>query len=247
VANAYRVLTSEGKVSDGFRWTPQDAGGDVRARLSADGVRFTANGAADPAQRLSADELASLVGEADGEEDAARRAPESPGEETRADRFYAQLVAENSDERRFFRRLAAHDSPETVDAVRVLFAHWEELGGSIHWVGNDTMSSAFLTLVETIAPSRWISPMSLMPGSGWAGSAYVAFKALAVHEPFTDHALRAEFLRRLNELVGVDLQERKPGPDPSFQLSVLEKDRNRELLVETLTWFRDRWESRGTD
>lgn len=247
VANAYRVLTSEGKVSDGFRWTPQDVGGDVRARLSADGVRFTANGAADPAQRLSADELASLVGEADGEEDAAQRAPESQGEETRADRFYAQLVAENSDERRFFRRLAAHDSPETVDAVRALFAHWEELGGSIHWVGNDTMSSAFLTLGETIAPSCWISPMSFMPGSGWVGSAHVACQILAVHEPFTDHALRAEFLRRLNELEGVDLQERKPGPDPSFQLSVLEKDRNRELLVETLTWFRDRWESWGTD
>ncbi|MBK0371487.1 DUF262 domain-containing protein [Streptomyces sp. RB110-1] len=246
VANAYRVLTSEGKVSDGFRWTPQDAGGDVRSRLSDDGVRFTANGAADPAQRLSADELASLVGEADGEEDAAP-APESQGEETRADQFYAQLVAENSDERRFFRRLAAHDSPETVDAVRALFAHWEELGCSIQWVGNDTMSSAFLTLDETIAPSRWTSPMSLMPGSGWAGSAHVAFQALAVHEPFTDHALRAEFLRRLNELEGVDLQERKPGPDLSFQLSVLEKDRNRELLVETLTWFRDRWESRGTD
>ncbi|WP_053758419.1 GmrSD restriction endonuclease domain-containing protein [Streptomyces sp. AS58] len=247
VANAYRVLTSEGKVSDGFRWTPQDVGGDVRARLSADGVRFTTNGAADPAQRLSADELASLVGEADGEEDAAQRAPESQGEETRADRFYAQLVAENSDERRFFRRLAAHDSPETVDAVRALFAHWEELGGSVRWVGNDTMSSAFLTLGETSAPGRLISPISLMPGGGWVGSAHVAFRLLAVHEPFTDHALRAEFLRRLNELEGVDLQERKPGPDPSFQLSVLENDRNRELLVETLTWFRDRWEGWGTD
>ncbi|WP_327715978.1 DUF262 domain-containing protein [Streptomyces sp. NBC_00490] len=247
VANAYRVLTSEGKVSEGFRWTPQDVGGDVRARLSADGVRFTANGAADPAQRLSADELASLVGEADGEEDATQRAPESQGEETRADRFYAQLVAENSDERRFFRRLATHDSPETVEAVRALFAHWEELGGSIHWVGNDTMSSAFLALGETIAPGRLIAPMSLMPGAGWAGWAHVDVQILAAHKPFTDHALRTEFLRRLNELEGVDLQERKPGPDPRFQLSVLEKHRNRELLVETLTWFRDRWESRGTD
>ncbi|MGW1036724.1 hypothetical protein ACWD4Z_31550 [Streptomyces antibioticus] len=109
------------------------------------------------------------------------------------------------------------------------------------------MSSAFLTLGETSAPGRLISPMSLMPGGGWAGSAHVAFQILGVHEPFTDHALRAKFLRRLNELERIDLQERKPGPDPSFQVSVLEKDRNRELLVETLTWFRDRWESRGTD
>ncbi|MEU6879973.1 DUF262 domain-containing protein [Streptomyces sp. NPDC046712] len=251
VANAYRVLTSEGKVSDGFRWTPQDAGGDVRSRLSDDGVRFTANGAADPAQRLSADELASLIAEADdpadSEEETAQSAPESQGEETRADQFYAQLVAENSDERRFFRRLAAHDSLETVDAVRALFTHWEELGGSIHWVGNDTMSSAFLKLGETIAPGRSISLMSLMPGGGWAGSAHVSFQVLAAQEPFTDRALRTEFLRRLNELEGVDLQETNPGPDPRFELSVLEKDRNRELLGETLTWFRDRWESRGTD
>jgi hypothetical protein len=31
---------------------------------------------------------------------------------------------------------------------------------------------------------------------------------------------------------------------PSFRLSVLEKDRNRELFAETLAWFRDRWEKR---
>ncbi|MEU0621833.1 hypothetical protein ABZ329_13370 [Streptomyces rubiginosohelvolus] len=88
--------------------------------------------------------------------------------------------------------------------------------------------------------------MSFMLGSGWAGSAHVAFRTLAVQEPFSDYTLRAEFHRRLNELDGVGLEERKPGPDPSFQLSVLEKGRNRELLVETLTWFRERWESWGT-
>src|SRR5690606_27708635 len=77
VTNAYRVLTSEGKVSDGFRWaTPQEAGSDdIRARLAADGVRFTAAGAADPAQRLTADDLAALLAgtdddRADGEDTA---------------------------------------------------------------------------------------------------------------------------------------------------------------------------------
>ncbi|MFE7956339.1 DUF262 domain-containing protein [Streptomyces sp. NPDC057413] len=250
VANAYRVLTSEGKVSDGFRWTPQDHGGDVRARLTADGVRFTANGAADPVQRLSSDDLALLVGgaeddQADGEEDTAQRIPESQGEQTIADPFYLQLVAENAPERRFFRQLAADNTRETVEAVRELFARWEELGGWINTVGHDN-TGAFLMLGEAGAPASGVSPMSLTPGCGQGGSVYVAFLGLPRHEPFTDHALRAEFLRRLNELEGVDLQERKPGrgPDPSFRLSVLEKDRNRELLVETLTWFRNCWESR---
>ncbi|CAL2061195.1 MULTISPECIES: DUF262 domain-containing protein [Streptomyces] len=249
VANAYRVLTSEGKVSDGFRWTPQDHGGDVHARLTADGVRFTANGAADPAQRLSADDLALLVGgaeddQADGEEGTAQHIPESQGEQTHADPFYLQLVAENAPERRFFRQLAVDNSRETVEAVRELFARWEELGGWINTVGHDN-TGAFLMLGAAGAPDSWVSPMSLTPGCGQGGSVYVAFLGLTGHESFTDHALCAELLRRLNELEGVDLQERKPGrgPDPSFKLSVLEKDRNRELLVETLTWFRDRWES----
>ncbi|MFE5907867.1 DUF262 domain-containing protein [Streptomyces wedmorensis] len=252
VANAYRVLTSDGKVSDGFRWTPQDVGGDVRARLTADGVRFTANGAADPAQRLSADGLASLVGEADdqadGEEDAAQHTPESQGDQTDADPFYLQLVAENSPERRFFRQLAADNSRETVEAVRALFARWEELGGSIVTVGNDT-TGASLVLGEAGAPPSEISPVSLTPGCGLGGTAYFNFQWLAVQEPFTNSSLRAEFLRLLNELEGVDLQERQPGqgPDPSFPLSVLEKDHNRELIVEALMWFRDRWKGRGTD
>ncbi|WP_431955155.1 GmrSD restriction endonuclease domain-containing protein [Actinacidiphila sp. bgisy167] len=254
VANAYRVLTSEGKVSDGFRWTPQDQGGDVHARLTADGIRFTANGAADPAQRLSVDDLALLVGGADddqavGKEDTAQRTPESQDEETRADRFYRQLVAENSPERRFFRQLAEDNSRETVEAVRALFARWEELGGSINVVGGDNATGAFLTLGESGAPGSGISPLSLTPGCGLGGNAYVGFQYLAAQEPFTDRVLCSELLRHLNELEGVDLQMRKPGqgPDPSFRLSVLEKDRNRELLVETLTWFRDRWESRDTD
>ncbi|MGX1311034.1 alkylated DNA nucleotide flippase Atl1 [Streptomyces calvus] len=248
VANAYRVLTAEGKVSDGFRWTPQDVGGDVRARLSDDGVRFTAGGAADPTQRLSVDDLALLVGgaeddQADDEEDAAQPIPESQVEQTQADPFYLQLMAENSPERRFFRQLAKNNSSGTVEAVRALFDRWEEIGGSILHLGNDHVIGAHLTLGEAGTPGSGISPMGLLPSSG-GGTAYVAFQTLAVHEPFNDHALRAEFLRLLNELEGVDLQERKPGPDPTFLLSVLENDRNRELLVEALMWLQDRWESR---
>jgi alkylated DNA nucleotide flippase Atl1 len=246
VANAYRVLTSEGKVSDGFRWAPQDAGGDVRARLSDDGVRFTAGGAADPAQRLSADELASLVSDvddpADSEEDTAQSAPESRGKETDADSFYLQLVAESSPERRFFRELAKDNSPGTVEAVRSLLARWEEIGGAVHYPGGTKASGsgAILTLEEAGTPDSVISPMGFTPGCGLGGTAYVG--------SFTDRTLRAEFLRLLNELEGIDLQEREPGrgPNPNFPLSVLEEDRNRELLVEALMRVRDRWESRDT-
>ncbi|WP_329227233.1 hypothetical protein [Streptomyces canus] len=86
VANAYRVLTSEGRVSEGFRWTSDDEGGDVCSRLTADGIRFTVTGSADPVQRLTADDLALLVNEDDDRtegEDTARRTPGGrQGEET---------------------------------------------------------------------------------------------------------------------------------------------------------------------
>lgn len=73
----------------------------------------------------------------------------------------------------------------------------------------------------------------------------MVFQYLAAREPFTDRALRAEFLARLNALDGVDIPQGKLELRPNIRLSLLEKDRNRELLTETLTWFRDRWEGRG--
>jgi uncharacterized protein with ParB-like and HNH nuclease domain/alkylated DNA nucleotide flippase Atl1 len=238
VANAYRVLTSEGKVSDGFRWAaPQDTGRDVRAQLAADGVRFTATGAADLAQRLTSDDLAALLAgtdddRADGEDTAQDGAAEAPGEETRAERF--------------FRQLAADDSPETVEAVRALFAHWQGLGGWIGHGAGHVITSAYLMLGEVGGPGRGIWPMTLYPGAGRGGTAEVVFQYLAAREPFTDRALRAELLSRLNALDGVDVPEGKLELRPNIRLSLLEKDRNRELLTETLTWFRDRWEGRGT-
>ncbi|MGA5566110.1 GmrSD restriction endonuclease domain-containing protein [Streptomyces platensis] len=236
VANAYRVLTSQGKVSDGFRWTSPDDGGDVRTRLTADGIRFTVNGAADPAQRVTADDLALLLTsaddtEADGE-DAAQRTAHGQGGETRADRFFHQL--------------AADDSPETVAAVRALLHRWEEGGG---WVGHgagQVTTSAFLMLGEAGAPGRGIWPLTLYPGSGCGGTAEVVFQHLAAREPFTDRGLRAELLGRLNELKGVDISEGKLALRPSFRLSLLEEYHNRGLLAETLTWFRHCWDTRDT-
>ncbi|MDT3396754.1 DUF262 domain-containing protein [Streptomyces sp. B1866] len=236
VANAYRVLTAEGRISDGFRWADQDSGGDVRARLAADGVRFTVAGSADPAQRLTADDLALLAaraddGQADGEEAAQGTVAGGRGEETRADRF--------------LRQLAADDSAGTVAAVRALLSRWEALGGWIGYGAGHVTTSAFLMLGEAGAPGRGIWPLTLYPGTGRGGTAEVVFQHLAAREPFTDRPLRAELLRRLNGLEGVGIPEGKLELRPGFRLSLLEKDRNHDLLAETLAWFRDRWEGRG--
>ncbi|MFH8788883.1 GmrSD restriction endonuclease domain-containing protein [Streptomyces roseoverticillatus] len=235
VANAYRVLNADGRIAEGFQWTGRD-GGDVRARLSADGIHFTVTGAADPAQRLTSDDLALLLAGTEGEdesavtEETAQDGAEPQGEETRAARF--------------LRQLAADDTPATVSAVRELFTHWEKLGGWIGHGAGEVTTSAFLMLGNAGSPGKGICPLTVYPGSGRGGVAEVVFQHLASREPFTDRSLRAELLGRLNELEGVSIPEGKLELRPSFRLSLLEIDRNREVLCEALGWFRDRWEGR---
>lgn len=231
VVNAYRVLNADGKIADGFRWTGQD-GGDVRARLSADGIHFTITGAADPAQRLTVDDLALLLDSADGQptETASPSGPERQGQETRAARF--------------LRQLSADDAPATVSAIRELLTQWEKLGGWIGYGAGEVTTSAFLMLGRSGAPGQGIWPLTLYPGSGRGGTAEVVFAHMANREPFTDRALRAELLNRLNEMEEVSIPEGKLELRPSFRLSVLEDDRNRERLFATLAWFRDCWERR---
>ncbi|MFE9631344.1 DUF262 domain-containing protein [Streptomyces sp. NPDC006463] len=235
IPRAYRVLTVDGKVADGFRWAPGDAGADVRARLTADGIHFTGSGAADPAQRLTADDLALLLAgnddEADGEATAQHSGEPGQDDQTRAGRF--------------FRQLAADDSPETVKAVHSLFARWEALGGWIgHGAGRVT-TSAFLMLGKPGTAGRGIWPLTLYPGSGRGGTAEVVFQYLAARDPFTDRALRAELLRRLNELDGIEIPEGKLELRPNIRLSLLENDLNLELLAKTLSWFKDHWDHRA--
>jgi alkylated DNA nucleotide flippase Atl1 len=58
--NAYRVLSSDGAISAGFRWNDPHDARDVRAVLEAEGVVFDADRASLD-QRLGAEELAALI------------------------------------------------------------------------------------------------------------------------------------------------------------------------------------------
>ncbi|MFJ8040453.1 DUF262 domain-containing protein [Kitasatospora sp. NPDC096147] len=229
LTNAYRVLNGDGKIAEGFRWTGPD-GGDVRARLSADGIHFTATGAADPAQRLDVDDLSLLLDRTEGRsaEETSLAGPEQEGEETRAARF--------------LRQLSADDSPATVAAVRELLTRWEGLGGWIGYGAGKVTTSAFLMLGRAGAPGQGIWPLTLYPGGGRGGTAEVVFAHMANREPFVDRARRAELLDRLNALDGVTIPEGKLELRPNFRLAVLEKSQDLELLEAALLWFRDRWE-----
>jgi alkylated DNA nucleotide flippase Atl1 len=61
--NGHRVLSSSGRVAEGFRWLDPEDDRDVREVLRAEGVRFDDKGRAAPSQRFRADDLAGLIGE----------------------------------------------------------------------------------------------------------------------------------------------------------------------------------------
>jgi len=69
IPKAWRVLTWDGRVSAGFRWLSPDDARNPREVLELEGVVFDDEGRADPAQRLTPDELHKLLGWFDPEDD----------------------------------------------------------------------------------------------------------------------------------------------------------------------------------
>lgn len=69
LARAWRVLTWDGRISSGFRWSDPTDTRDPRKVLESEGVAFDADGRADPAQRLTVDDLQGLLGWFDPDDD----------------------------------------------------------------------------------------------------------------------------------------------------------------------------------
>ncbi|MFE4196429.1 DUF4268 domain-containing protein [Paenarthrobacter sp. NPDC056912] len=77
--NAWRVLQSGGTISPGFRWAEPGRSDDPRVTLEREGLRFDARGHANPAQFMSAEELAEAAGlDVDEDAIAARRMKSVP-------------------------------------------------------------------------------------------------------------------------------------------------------------------------
>ncbi|GLZ43769.1 DUF262 domain-containing protein [Actinokineospora sp. NBRC 105648] len=217
VANAHRVLGHDGRVSETFRWAGADRG-DVVAVLRADGITVDERGVADPAQRLSARDLADLVGIAAPDDESA---PDEPLDE-RAERFLEQLSADN---------------PEPVmTGLDELAECWAELGGDLGWGEGTTVTSCFFMLHRENLPKIW--PITVYPTDGAAGYFEVVFLYLATRAPFDDQALREELRLRLNKVPGVDIPEGKLALRPKVPLSVLANPDAVDELCAVLRWFR---------
>jgi alkylated DNA nucleotide flippase Atl1 len=69
LARAWRVLTWDGRISAGFRWSDAADTRDPREVLENEGVKFDSDGRADASQRLSVDDLQALLGWFDPDDD----------------------------------------------------------------------------------------------------------------------------------------------------------------------------------
>jgi alkylated DNA nucleotide flippase Atl1 len=210
--NAHRVLTSEGTVSPSFRW-PDGRAETPRAVLETEGVTFSDGGAADPAQRLTAESLARFLG---------MDTPEDTEEDP------AQLRG------RFEAQLSVHGD-ETVELTAQVVQHWIGKGGNLDFGGSKTNTSCFLWLEDPTDARDWIWPVVLYPRSA---TVEVVFQYLARRPPFDDSAHRDELRHRLNRIDGVVIPEDRLTKRPSFPISALSGD-GMKHFVEALDWFMD--------
>ncbi|TDC55880.1 DUF262 domain-containing protein [Actinomadura sp. KC345] len=188
--HAHRVLTSEGTVSPSFSW-PDGRAGTPRDALEAEGVTFSGGGGADPTQRLTAKDLARLIG---------MDAPDDPDDDRDGDRFADELSLLGGD---------------VSDAVGQALRHWTGRNGDL---GFGTAETSCIPWLDRPDARGWIWPVVFYPRSA---KIEVVFQHLARRPPFDDDALREEFRRRLNLIGGVDISRDRISKRPSIPITVL--------------------------
>jgi alkylated DNA nucleotide flippase Atl1 len=215
VSAAYRVLTSDGRVSPGFRW-PDGRTESPRELLESQGVPFDAAGRAHRSHRLVAAELATLIGR-DVPHEEARDVPPDAETAAAAGRFEAQLK---------------ENQPEAADGVLAALDFWERQGGHRAY-GRHDETSCFPALDAGVTGKPHVLwPLALYPV---AGTAEVVFQHLRSRSPFDDVEQRRELMRRLNTIDGIALAEAKLELRPSFPLAVF-AERGEEICA-VLEWF----------
>jgi hypothetical protein len=219
VPNGHRVLTVDGRISAGFHWTDPADGRDPRAVLEAEDVVFDAHGCARPDQRITARELATLVG---------MNPEELPGVDSPPD----DEATIGELEQRFLEQLGERDGPSVAGAVSRLLDHWRRTGGHTTFGTNQT-TSCFIIMGSVPGGDDNIWPLVLYPGT----TVEVVFQYLKTRPPFDDPALRSELRRRLNEAPDIDLPLAKLELRPSFPIAALVDPETWRVVADALTWF----------
>lgn len=215
MSNGHRVLQVEGTISPGFRWYEPGRTDDPRAVLEEEGLRFDAAGRADRSQRLSADDLADLMGVTSEDIPGIMSVPAGQDETLRES---------------FLKQLGAEATPAEFDAVLHVISAWEGLGGEVSY-GTAKTTSCFLISRAPSKGSIW--PVAIYPD----GYIEVVFQYLATRPPFDVLQKRDELRSRLNTISGVDIPTSKLALRPNVKFSSISSTSGLETFVSTLEWF----------
>ncbi|MEU8903021.1 GmrSD restriction endonuclease domain-containing protein [Streptomyces mirabilis] len=216
VIGAYRVLTVEGRISPSFRWADGSDRPPPQELLTSEGVRFDSLGRAHHSQRLSAAELATLLGRDVAQPVAHDPLPEGE-DEAAAERFRTQL---------------RENWPDTYEGVVATLDFWRHQGGHLTYGRHDETSCFPMLDAGTSRRPHLVWPVGIYPVSG---TVEVVFQYLKTRSPFDDTEQRRELLNRLNKIAGIDLPEAKLELRPSFPLSVFA--RHSDEICQVLDWF----------
>jgi hypothetical protein len=216
VIGAYRVLTAEGKISPAFRWADGADRPPPQDLLTSEGVRFDSWGRAHRSQRLSAAELATLLGK-----DVAQQVSYDPlpeGEDSAAaERVRSQL---------------RDHWPDAYPGVMAALDFWRRQGGYVNYGRHEETSCFPMLDAGTSRDPHLLWPVGIYPVSG---TVEVVFQYLKSRTPFDDTEQRRELLNRLNKIDGIDLPEAKLELRPSFPVNVFAE--HGEEICEVLDWF----------
>ncbi|MFE3016022.1 DUF262 domain-containing protein [Streptomyces sp. NPDC059256] len=215
---AHRVLTSDGRISDGFRWSDEQRTDDPRTLLEAEGIPFDQASRAHRSHRLTAGDLRTLLGRETEDEPAPAGNSTEEGRHRPAERFEDQL--------------SANQRPETVAGVLSALRFWEEQGGRRAYGAASETSCFPMVDVGPAGGTRTLWPLGIYPVSG---TVEVVFQYLKRRPPFDDEPLRRELMARMNAVQGIDLAEAKLDLRPSFPLEVFATQS--EAIRSVLEWF----------
>jgi alkylated DNA nucleotide flippase Atl1 len=216
VIGAYRVLTSDGRVSAGFRWPDGHQGGTPQELLEGEGVPFDTAGRAHSSRRLVAAELATLLGK-EVPHDSLRDPLPDAENAAAAQRFESQLKEHH---------------PEAAEGVLGALDFWHRQGGHLEYGRHDETSCFPMLDAGTALQPHLLWPLALYPVTG---TAEVVFQYLKDRSPFDDTEQRRELLNRLNDIDGIMLAEAKLELRPSFPLQVF-ATQGAEICA-VLEWF----------